>query len=91
MPVIEVTRQHALGVEQARHAVEAVAERLQGDLKARYRWQGDDLCFECPGADGRISVTGSQVCVSVQLSWLLTPAKNGIERSIKAYLDEYLA
>ncbi len=91
MPVIEVTRQHGLGIDRARTGVQAVAERLQAELKARYRWEGDILCIDCPGASGRISVTASQLNVSIQLSWLLAPAKRGIERSINKYLDEYLA
>lgn len=91
MATIEVTRPHDLGLEGARQAVEAVAERLHGDLNARYTWRGDRLRFECPGAEGRIDVSGNAVQVSVELSWLLKPARGRIERSINNYLDEYLA
>ena len=90
MATIEVTRQHGLGLEGARQAVQAVAERLQDDLNARHSWSGDSLKFECPGAEGRIEVTGNGVRVSVDLSWLLKPARSRIERSIIGYLDEYL-
>lgn len=90
MAAIEVTRQHRLGLDGARQAVQAVAERLQGDLNARHTWHGDSLRFECPGAEGRIDVTESGVRVSVGLSWLLKPARGRIERSIIDYLDEYL-
>lgn len=90
MAAIEVSRQHRLGVDAARQAVQAVAERLQGDLNARHAWSGNSLRFECPGAKGRIDVTENGVEVSVDLSWLLKPARGRIERSIIDYLDEYL-
>lgn len=90
MATIELTRQHGLGLEGARQAVQAVAERLQGDLNARHAWSSDSLKFECPGAKGRIDVAEAEVRVAVDLSWLLKPARGRIERSIAEYLDEYL-
>ena len=91
MASIEVARQHQLGLEGARQAVQIVAERLQGDLNARHSWRGDTLNFECPGAEGRIHVTETGIRVSVDLSWLLKPARGRIERSINDYLDEAIA
>jgi putative polyhydroxyalkanoate system protein len=90
MSDIKIERTHTLGQEQARLAVQAVAEKLQTDLHAKHHWQGDRLRFDCPGAHGWISVTDSEVCVTVTLSWLLTAAKGRIERSINEYLDRYL-
>ena len=77
--------------EQAGAAVQAVAERLQADLSARYSWSGDRLGFECPGASGHIDVAGTEVRVSVDLGWLLKPMRGRIEQSIRQYLDENLA
>ena len=91
MPDIHVKRQHTLPQEQARQSVQAVADKLKGDLGAQYRWEGDSLRFECPGAEGRIDVQPNEVGVSVKLSWLLGAAKGKIERSIESYLDHYLA
>lgn len=91
MANIEIRRAHALGREKAREAVQAVAEQLQADLRARHRWQGDSLRFECPGAHGRIDVTENEVRVVVTLSWLLAAARGRIERSVGEYLDRYLA
>ena len=85
---IEVSKQHRLGLAGARQAVQLVAERLQSDLNARHDWQGDKLKFECPGAEGHINVTETGIQVSVDLSWLLKPARGRIERSINEYLDE---
>lgn len=91
MATIDVVREHGLGLEGGRQAVQAVAERLRGDLNARYTWSGDMLKFACTGADGRIDVTGDKVRIAVDLSWLLKPARGRIEQSINDYLDQYLA
>lgn len=90
MAQIEIRRSHSLGLEQARQAVDAVARQLQADLQARHHWQGDRLEFDCTGAHGHIVVAADAVSVAVSLSWLLTPAKGRIERSIAEYLDRYL-
>lgn len=91
MAQIQVRRAHALPQEQAKQSVQSVAEKLQGELGAKYRWEGDSLCFECPGAEGKIDVRPQEIAVAVELSWLLSAAKGKIERSIQGYLDQYLA
>jgi putative polyhydroxyalkanoate system protein len=91
MAEINVKRTHNLEQEQAKQSVQAVAEKLKGDLGASYQWQGDTLNFECPGAEGKIAVLPGQISVSVKLSWLLSPARGKIERSIEDYLDQSLA
>lgn len=91
MASIEIRRAHALGMQQAKLAVDTVAQQLHKDLQARSHWQGDSLRFECPGAHGHIEVTHDAVCVSVSLSWLLSAAKGRITKSIEETLDRYLA
>lgn len=91
MATIEVTRQHSMGLDKAKAAVETVARRLQADLNARYSWRGDKLEFSCPGADGCIDVTGACVRVAVDLGWLLRPMRSRVEQSIQQYLDESLS
>lgn len=90
MAKIEIRRHHQLGKAAASNAVQQVADELKADLNARHAWRGDGLTFECPGAQGDIQVSESEVCVTVTLSWLLAPAKGKIEREISAYLDRYL-
>lgn len=91
MAELHVKRSHALTHEQAKQSVQAVADKLKDDLGARYRWAGDSLRFECPGAEGKIDVSPDEVAVSVKLSWMLSAARGRIERSIESYLDQYLA
>ncbi len=91
MATISVMRQHSLGLEAARAAVQCVAAQLQQELNARHSWRGDSLNFECPGAEGRIDVTESEVRVMVEIGWLLGAMRGSIERSINQYLDENLS
>lgn len=90
MAEIHVKRSHRLGREAAKQSVQSVADKLKDDLGARYHWAGDSLRFECPGAEGKIDVLPDGVSVSVKLSWVLSAARGRIERSIEAYLDQYL-
>ena len=90
MAQIEIRHNHSMGLELARKAVDEVARQLQADLKARHHWQGNRLEFDCTGAHGNITVDEAAVNVVVSLSWLLTPARGRIERSIQEYLTRYL-
>ena len=91
MANISIRRHHDLDREHARAAVEEIAAQLGKELKAGYQWQGDCLAFRCPGAHGSIALNPGEVEIVVTLSWLLTPAKTGIERSIQSYLDKALS
>ena len=91
MANISIIRSHPLDADQAHAAVEEFAVRLGKELNAVYHWEGECLKFQCPGAEGGIALLPGQVAITVGLSWLLTPAKGRIERSIDSYLDEALA
>lgn len=91
MAEIQVKRGHALAQQEAKRAVEDVADRLKADLGARYWWAGNQLQFECPGAKGRIDVKETEIIVSVSLSWLLSAARGKIEQAIGDYLDRTLS
>lgn len=90
MANISISRTHSLGNVQAHAAVETIAAKLSQELKATYHWEGDCLRFRCAGAEGSIALKPGQVEIVVALSWLLTPARASIERSIQSYLDETL-
>lgn len=90
MATITIHRAHQLGKQSARSSAEEVAHKLQGELKASYRWEGDVLKLECPGAHGCIRVGEAEVQVEVDLSFLLRPMRGHIERTVNAYLEEFL-
>lgn len=91
MATIDIKRPHSLGREVARQSAEAIAKKLREELKADYRWEGDDLKFDCPGAQGRIFVGETEVRVEVDLSFLLRPMRGRIEQTVQGYLDENLS
>jgi putative polyhydroxyalkanoate system protein len=90
MATIDIRRTHALGLEKAREAAEAVAKRLQDKVEAKWRWVGDEIVFERTGAKGRIAVTPSSVHVEIDLSFVLRPLKGKLEQKANQYLDEYV-
>lgn len=90
MASIHLSRVHALGKEQARNIAEQIARQLKNDLQASYRWNGDSLDFTCPGASGCIKIAETMVEVLVDLSFLLRPIKDKIEREVNQQLDQLL-
>lgn len=91
MAHIHIEREHGLGLEEARRQIDLVAETLQGELQARFHWEGDRLEFERPGASGVIAVAADRVTLDIRLGLLLRPLKGTIERTITEQLDTHLA
>ena len=90
MAEIHVKRTHGLTQEAAKKSVQSVADKLKDELGARCQWVGDSLRFECPGAEGNIDVSATEVSVAVKLSWMLSAMRGKIQSSIESYLDQYL-
>lgn len=90
MASIHISREHTLGLERARNAVERLASSLDGNLGISYRWEGDTLDFEHPDARGSIVVDEAVVTVDVKLGMMLGVFKGAVEKQITGYLDENL-
>ncbi|MGB5830996.1 MAG: polyhydroxyalkanoic acid system family protein [Thiohalocapsa sp.] len=90
MAKIHIERSHTLGRDKARVEVEKLAESFESELQANYRWDGDQLLFECPGASGTIDVGNDYIELDLKLSLLLTPMKKKIRDSIEDRLDQTL-
>ncbi len=90
MAGIHIERNHALGRDGARKAVEDVAMQMSDKLDVRYRWNGDVLEFERSGANGTINVDDATVTVDIRLGMALSPFRGPIEQQIKGYLDQRL-
>ena len=90
MASISIRRHHQLGLDRARSLVGELAQSLERDLNARWRWQGDELRFERTGASGRVRVADDHVNVEVQLSLLLRPLRDSITAQINERLDRLL-
>ena len=90
MADIELTRSHSMRLDEARTAVERVAQQLETDLEVDYEWDGDTLLFDGPGADGRIEIETDAIQVLIDLSAFLRPMKDRVESEAETYLDRSL-
>lgn len=90
MSKIKVKRQHALGADKARSAVDKLAQKLRKDLDAEYHWDGSTLQFSRTGATGRIDVGDDEVNIEIKLGMLLSPLKGKIEKTIEEQIDQHL-
>lgn len=88
MSDIDIRRKHSLGAEQARAAIQNVADHLAERFDVECRWQGNILQFARSGVDGRIEVDASEVRVAADLGFLLLALKPTVENEIHRYLDE---
>jgi putative polyhydroxyalkanoate system protein len=90
MASITIHRRHSLGLEQARDLVGELAQSLEKDLNATWRWQGDELRFERTGASGLVRVADDLLDVEVKLGVLLRPLRATIAAQINERLDSLL-
>jgi putative polyhydroxyalkanoate system protein len=90
MPDIELTRSHSMRFDDARMAVERVAQQLETDLEVDYEWDDDTLLFDGAGADGRIVVDADTIEILIDLSAFLQPMRGRIKEEAAHYLDQHL-
>lgn len=88
MSHIDIRHPHALGPDQAREAVQRIAESLAERFGVEYAWRGDALQFERSGVDGRVALEPGAVHVTAKLGFLLGAMKGSIEHEIRRVLDE---
>ena len=90
MPTVDITREHSLGKEEARQRAQKLADKLAQKLDAKCSWEGDQLTFKRSGADGRITVSDTDVRVQVNLGMMLTPMAGMVKSEVQKALDKYL-
>ncbi len=90
MSRIRIRRPHQLSLDQARSAIEKVADRIAQRFEIGYAWRGNRLLFERPGVEGSIAVGEREVTVEAELSFWLFALRGTIEREIERHLDEAL-
>lgn len=86
MSTIHMVRNHNMGKEGARKAVQDIAAQIKSNLDVSYRWDGDMLKFSRPGADGTIEVTDETVTIDIDLGIMYGAFKGPIEQQISSYL-----
>jgi len=90
MASIHIRRNHAIGKAEARKAVEDIGRQLKQRLQVEYQWNGDQLRFSRPGADGTIDVDDTAVTIDIELGLMLSAFKGAVESQIHSYLDQRL-
>ena len=91
MADIEVRRQHELGLAAARRAAEQMASDLARKFDVRGSWQGDTLRFERPGVSGFVTLTRTDLHLSISLGFLLKAMKASIEKLVLEEIDTLFA
>lgn len=75
-------------MDEARQAVQQVAQSLSARFDVACDWQEDILHFSRSGVTGRIALEPQQVHVTANLGFLLSAMKGPIEAEIRRVLAE---
>jgi len=88
MPKFEVTQPHNLTAEEARKRIETLNAQLGDQYGLTSSWNSDtEATVKRTGASGLIRIEPTRVVVSLDLSWVLSAAKDKIEQKIKSELE----
>ncbi len=95
MATIDVRRAHSLGRDEARAKAEDFARSMETKLGLAWSWVGDAIKFDAPsgaakGTKGEVTVSDSEVRVTVDLPFLLRVMKGTIEEKINDKLSKLL-
>jgi putative polyhydroxyalkanoate system protein len=87
MADIDITRPHALGLEEAR----AAAERMESHLGRKFglagSWKGNTLHFARPGVTGSLAITEKELHLRIALGFMLKAMRGPIEEAVRHELD----
>lgn len=88
---MRISRQHALGRDEARLRV----DRMAGELKNRFGlasdWSDDRLNIEGNGIRGHVAVGDSRVELDVELGFALKMMESTIRSAVEEQMDKHLA
>jgi len=90
MASVDITREHDLGVAEARKRAEPLLEDLRSSFGVSGAWEGDRFVITDP-AQGSLDVSDTAVRVQVDLPLFLRPMKGMVESKINESLDQALA
>lgn len=87
---MKISRSHALGIDEAKARLDAVADEFGKNLSLTHQWCGDHLEFRGKGVDGKIGVTPSSIDIVVKLGFALLLFEPQIRRAIESALDHHI-
>ena len=85
-----IKRAHSKPLGEVKESVESIASEMQSQLGIRYSWEGEQLVFSGTGVKGNISVTDSEVAVTVKKSFFVPVSDSAIREKVESYLDDHL-
>jgi len=88
MSEIDLQHSHTLSPQEARAAVQHVAETLRARFGFVCQWQGECLLFKRSGVDGAIMLVPGELRVNAKLGFLFSALKGQIEQEIRRVLQE---
>lgn len=87
MPSIDIHHPHTMAPEQAREAVQEIADKLTDRFGVACHWEDDTLHFDRSGIEGRIALQPSQLHVTATLGFLFAAMQGPIEAELRRVLD----
>lgn len=88
MSQIDIRREHALPLKDAREKVGRVAAAIAQRFDLECGWDGNTLRFRRSGVEGEIAVAAKAIRVHARLGFLLFALRPAIEREIHRVMDE---
>lgn len=90
MAGFQLRKAHSMAKSELRDAAEGLARELESAHGVRARWEGDCVQIRGSGIDGRLTLSDTEVLVSVELGLLASPFKGVLRSEVQRFLDEYV-
>ncbi len=95
MATIDITRNHALSLDDAKKKAEELAKGMEQRFGITWKWDGNTIRFDAPsgaakGTKGEVAVSDKNVRVAIDLPFMLKMMKGTIEDKVNEKLSALL-
>jgi len=95
MATIDITRNHALSIDDAKKKAEELAKGMEQRFGINWKWDGNTIRFDAPsgaakGTKGEVAVSDKNVRVAIDLPFMLRVMKGTIEEKVNEKLNALL-
>jgi putative polyhydroxyalkanoate system protein len=95
MATIDITRNHALSIDDAKKKAEELAKGMEQRFGVQWKWEGNTIHFDATsgaakGTKGEVSVSEKNVRVAIDLPFMLRVMKGTIEEKVNEKLTALL-
>lgn len=88
---IDITREHAVGLDKTRSRVEEFVQKLENDFAVNCHWDNNTVHFNRRMVEGYINVEETSVRIRVKLGLAFKPMKGEIQKKINRYMDKVIS